>query len=48
MTLTSRNSSRPPSSNGPSVASSAPAKKPTGRKRGAQSVSGQNRPLFYS
>ncbi len=31
------NSSRPPSSNGPSVASSAPPKKPTGRKRGAQS-----------
>lgn len=32
----SRNSPRPPSSNGPSVVSSAPAKKPTGRKRGAQ------------
>ncbi|WP_338851395.1 IS66 family transposase (plasmid) [Alteromonas macleodii] len=33
----SRNSSRPPSSNGPGASSSAPAKKPTGRKRGAQS-----------
>jgi len=33
----SRNSSRPPSSNGPGAGSSAPAKKPTGRKRGAQS-----------
>ncbi|WP_333973958.1 DUF6444 domain-containing protein, partial [Alteromonas mediterranea] len=30
----SRNSSRPPSSNGPGASSSAPAKKPTGRKRG--------------
>ena len=33
----SRNSSRPPSSNGPGAGSSAPTKKPTGRKRGAQS-----------
>lgn len=33
----SRNSSRPPSSNGPGVSSSSSAKKPTGRKRGAQS-----------
>lgn len=33
----SRNSSRPPSSNGPGVSSSSPAKKSTGRKRDAQS-----------
>ena len=33
----SPNSSRPSSSNGPGASSSAPAKKPTGRKRGAQS-----------
>lgn len=33
----SRNSSRPPSSNGPDASSSVPVKEPTGRKRGAQS-----------